>query len=441
MFIINIWGNNIIAKIGNRKGINMENQENKKHLFLKGTLAGIISILLIGAVVFVIFNKQGYIHIGTDGQIFVQDTSVTETQDGIGNKVLTKLNTLEQVLNSFYFADVDDSNASENIYKAYLNSFGDKYTVYYTAAEYADFTQAVTGNYYGIGVVVSKNDDGTIKVVLPYENCPGSEAGMLIGDVITKVNGVSVMDRDLDAVVAEIKGAEGSTVEIELVRENVADPITLTVERRKIDIPTVEHKMLDNKIGYISVAQFDAVTYAQFLDAYKALTADGMLGLVIDIRSNPGGSLDTVVNMLDEILPDGMIVYTVDKDGKKIEYKGKNTDVIKVPLAVLVNGDSASASEIFAGAVQDYGVGTIVGTTTFGKGIVQTVKQLTDGSAIKFTISKYFTPKGQEIQGKGVTPDVVIDLDEAVKTKTSITLEEDNQLQKAIEIIKGKMAQ
>jgi len=145
--------------------------------------------------------------------------------------------------------------------------------------------------------------------------------------------------------------------------------------------------------------------------------------------------------MLDEILPDGMIVYTVDKDGKKIEYKGKNTDVIAVPLAVLVNGDSASASEIFAGAVQDYGVGTIVGTTTFGKGIVQTVKQLTDGSAIKFTISKYFTPLGQEIQGKGVTPDVVIDLDEAVKTKTSITLEEDNQLQKAIEIVKGKMAQ
>jgi len=419
----------------------MENQNNKKHLFLKGTLAGIISILLLVAIAFVIFNKQGYIHIGTDGQVYVQDTSVTETQDGIGNKVLTKLNTLEQVLNSFYFADVDDSNASENIYKAYLDSFGDKYTVYYTAEEYKSFTQAVTGNYYGIGVVVSKNDDGTIKVVLPYANCPGSEAGMLIGDAITKVNGVSVMDRDLDAVVAEIKGTEGSTVEIELVREGVADPITLTVERRKIDIPTVDHKMLDNNIGYISVAQFDSVTYAQFLDAYKALETDGMQGLVIDIRSNPGGSLDTVVNMLDEILPDGMIVYTVDKDGKKVEYKGKNTEEIKVPLAVLVNGDSASASEIFAGAVQDYGVGTIVGTTTFGKGIVQTIKQLTDGSAVKFTISKYFTPKGQEIQGKGVTPDVVVDLDEAVKNKAGITLEEDNQLQKAIEIVKTKMAQ
>jgi len=419
----------------------MENQKNKKHLFLKGTLAGIVSILLIVAIAFVIFSKQGYIHIGTNGQIYVQDTSVTESQDGIGNKVLTKLNTLEQVLNSFYFADVDDSNAAENIYKAYLNSFGDKYTVYYTAEEYASFTQAVTGNYYGIGVVVSKNDDGTIKVVLPYENCPGSEAGMLIGDAITKVNGVSVTDRDLDAVVAEIKGAEGSTVEIELVREGVADPITLTVERRKIEIPTVDHKMLDNNIGYISVAQFDSVTYAQFIDAYKSLNADGMQGLVIDIRSNPGGSLDTVVNMLDEILPDGMIVYTVDKDGKKVEYKGKNTDEIKIPLAVLVNGDSASASEIFAGAVQDYGVGTIVGTTTFGKGIVQTIKQLTDGSAVKFTISKYFTPKGQEIQGKGVTPDVVVDLDEAVKNKTGITLEEDNQLQKAIEIVKGKIVQ
>ena len=200
-------------------------------------------------------------------------------------------------------------------------------------------------------------------------------------------------------------------------------------------------KFIDNNIGYISVAQFDSVTYAQFIDAYKALNADGMQGLVIDIRSNPGGSLDTVVNMLDEILPDGLIVYTVDKDGKKIEYKGKNTDEIKVPMTVLVNGDSASASEIFAGAVQDYGVGTIVGTTTFGKGIVQTVKQLTDGSAIKFTISKYFTPKGQEIQGKGVTPDVVVEVDEAIKNKTGITFEEDNQLQKAIEIVKGKIAQ
>jgi len=419
----------------------MENQEKKKHLFLKGTLAGIGSILIIVAIIFVIFIHKGYIHIGTNGEIYVQDTSVTEQQNGIGNKVLTKLNTLEQVLNSFYFADVDDSNASENIYKAYLNSFGDKYTVYYTAAEYTAFTQAVTGNYYGIGVVVSKNDDGTIKVVLPYENCPGSEAGMQIGDAITKVNGVSVTDRDLDAVVAEIKGDEGTTVQIELVREGVADPITLTVTRRKIDIPTVAHKMLDNKIGYISVAQFDSVTYTQFLDAYKSLNADGMKGLVIDIRSNPGGSLDTVVNMLDEILPDGMIVYTVDKDGKRIEYKGKNPDEISVPLAVLVNGDSASASEIFAGAVQDYGVGTIVGTTTFGKGIVQTIKQLTDGSAVKFTISKYFTPKGQEIQGKGVTPDVVVDLDEALKNKTGITQEEDNQLQKAIEIVKGKMAQ
>jgi len=235
----------------------MENQ-NKKHLFLKGTLAGVISIILIVSIVFVIFINKGYIHIGTNGQIYVQDTAVTETQDGIGNKVSTKLNTLEQILNSFYFADVDDSNASENIYKAYLNSFGDKYTVYYTAAEYTAFTQAVTGNYYGIGVVVSKNDDGTIKVVLPYENCPGSEAGMQIGDAITKVNGVSVTDRDLDAVVAEIKGAEGSTVQIELVREGVADPIVLTVQRRKIDIPTVAHKMLDNKIGYISVAQFDS---------------------------------------------------------------------------------------------------------------------------------------------------------------------------------------
>lgn len=440
MFILKYAGYNKIAKFGNRKGIIMENQTNKKHSFLKGTLTGIILTLLIVAIVITEIGRRGYIHLGTNGEIYVQDTGVQNTSDGIGVKVSNKLDTLQQVLSSFYFDDVDESKAADNIYKAYLNSFGDKYTTYYTADEYKAITQSTSGTYYGIGVVVSKNDDGTIKVVMPYPNCPGSDAGMQIGDAITKVNGESVIDRDLNTVVADIKGAEGSTVEIELIREGVENPITLTVERRKIEVPTVASKMLENNIGYISVTEFDEVTASQFTDAYNGLKDQGMKGLVIDIRSNPGGLLTTVVNMLDGILPDGLIVYTQEKDGKKTEYKGKNSDQIQVPLAVLVNGDSASASEIFAGAVQDYGVGTIVGTTTFGKGIVQTIRPLTDGSAVKYTIAKYFTPKGQDIHGKGVTPDVVVELDESLKNKTTITMDEDNQLQKALEIINNKIA-
>ena len=425
---------------GNTNFLSETPKSKKKYSFLKGTVAGFVSALLVLVILVSIIYEKGYIKIGTNGEIYVQDTSVINSDAGIGSKVSDKLDTLEQVLDSFYFDDVDDAAVAENIYKAYLDSFGDKYTVYYTAEEYQAITQATSGTYFGIGVVVSKNDDGTIRVVLPYENAPGSEAGMLIGDCITKVNGVSVIDRDLSAVVADIKGSEGSTVEIELVRENIATPITLTVERRKIEIPTIGSKMLADNIGYIEITEFDEVTYAQFKEAYNTLKSQGMVGLVIDIRSNPGGLLTTVVNMLDEILPDGMIVYTQTKEGKKTEYKGKNSNEIGVPLAVLVNGDSASASEIFAGAVQDYGVGTIVGTTTFGKGIVQTIRPLTDGSAVKFTIAKYFTPKGQDIHGKGVTPDVTVEMDEAVKNKTSITIDEDNQLQKALEIVRTKIA-
>lgn len=420
----------------------MEEQRNKKHLFLKGTLTGVIVVLLLVSSIFAVVYQKGYIHVATNGEIYIQDSAITEKtdgKDGIGNKVSNKLDVLEQALEPFYFDDVDDSKAADGIYKGYLNSFGDKYTTYYTAEEYKAITQATSGTYYGIGVVVSKNDDGSIKVVLPYKNCPGSDAGMQVGDAITKVNGVSVLDRDLTTVVADIKGAEGTTVEFEIIREGVENPITLTVERKKIEVPTIGSKMLDNSIGYISITEFDEVTASQFTDAYNALKDQGMKGLVIDIRSNPGGLLTTVVNMLDEILPDGMIVYTKDKYGNQTDYKGKNSDQIQVPLAVLVNGDSASASEIFAGAVQDYGVGTIVGTTTFGKGIVQTIRPLTDGSAIKLTIAKYFTPKGQDIHKKGVTPDVVIDLDESVKNKTNITLEDDNQLQKALEVVKSKM--
>lgn len=416
-----------------------ENDIKSKHLFLKGTITGIITVLLIVIALFLTFNNLGYINIGTNGEIYVQDTGVQDTDDGIGEKVATKLDVLEQVLNSFYFDDVDDTKVADNIYKAYLESFGDKYTTYYTPEEYTKLTQTLSGTYYGIGVVVSKNDDGTIKVVMPYENAPGREAGMLVGDTIVKVNGVSVIDRDLDSVVKDIQGAEGTTVEIEIMREGTGNPITLTVQRRKVVIPSISSKMLDNKIGYIYITEFDENTDTQFITTYKELQSQGMQGLVIDIRNNPGGSLDTVKNMLDQILPDGLIVYTQDKNGKKTEYKGKNSDQINVPMAVLVNGDSASASEIFAGAVQDYGVGTIVGTTTFGKGIVQTIRPLTDGSAVKFTIAKYFTPKGQDIHGKGVTPDVTIDLNEDLKTKTSISMEEDNQLQKALEIVKSKI--
>ena len=393
-------------------------------------------MLAICAVVIAAAVKKGYIRPDTDGSIYIQ----SETYDGntgIGTEAEQKLNLIDQTLKDFYFDDIDDSKVLDNIYKAYVNAYGDKYTVYYTADEYAKIQESSNGAYYGIGVVVRKNDDGTILVVEPYDGAPGKEAGMRKNDVIVTVNGESVADQDLNSVVAKIKGDEGTTVNIGIRRDGSDDITELTVTRRKVEIKTVAYEMLDDSVGLITISEFDKVTAQQFKEAYAQLETLGMKGLVIDIRSNPGGLLNVVVDMLDEILPDGLIVYTEDKYGNRQEYNGSNPDVIDVPLAVLVNGESASASEIFAGAVQDYGAGTIIGTQTFGKGIVQTIRRMSDGSAIKYTMAKYFTPKGQDIHGHGVTPDIVEELSDEFNNLTEYDASKDNQLQKAIEVIKG----
>ena len=420
----NVNEKNVIQKERHRSGV------------IQGLLIGSFTMLAICAVVIAAAVKKGYIRPDTDGSIYIQ----SETYDGntgIGTEAEQKLNLIDQTLKDFYFDDIDDSKVLDNIYKAYVNAYGDKYTVYYTADEYAKIQESSNGAYYGIGVVVRKNDDGTILVVEPYDGAPGKEAGMRKNDVIVTVNGESVADQDLNSVVAKIKGDEGTTVNIGIRRDGSDDIAELTVTRRKVEIKTVAYEMLDDSVGLITISEFDKVTAQQFKEAYAQLETLGMKGLVIDIRSNPGGLLNVVVDMLDEILPDGLIVYTEDKYGNRQEYNGSNPDVIGVPLAVLVNGESASASEIFAGAVQDYGAGTIIGTQTFGKGIVQTIRRMSDGSAIKYTMAKYFTPKGQDIHGHGVTPDIVEELSDEFNNLTEYDASKDNQLQKAIEVIKG----
>lgn len=420
----NVNEKNVIQKERHRSGV------------IQGLLIGSFTMLAICAVVIAAAVKKGYIRPDTDGSIYIQ----SETYDGnigIGTEAEQKLNLIDQTLKDFYFDDIDDSKVLDNIYKAYVNAYGDKYTVYYTADEYAKIQESSNGAYYGIGVVVRKNDDGTILVVEPYDGAPGKEAGMRKNDVIVTVNGESVADQDLNSVVAKIKGDEGTTVNIGIRRDGSDDITELTVTRRKVEIKTVAYEMLDDSVGLITISEFDKVTAQQFKEAYAQLETMGMKGLVIDIRSNPGGLLNVVVDMLDEILPDGLIVYTEDKYGNRQEYNGSNPDVIDVPLAVLVNGESASASEIFAGAVQDYGAGTIIGTQTFGKGIVQTIRRMSDGSAIKYTMAKYFTPKGQDIHGHGVTPDIVEELSDEFNNLTEYDASKDNQLQKAIEVIKG----
>jgi len=396
-------------------------RKKKSQGFASGMIIGAVSafmavILLILSVAAVCIAK-GYIHIGVNGDVYIQSDAVTDS-DGIGSEVEGKLNAIDSVLESFYFGDVDDETAKDNIYKAYLSSYGDKYTMYYTADEYKALKESTNGKFYGIGAVCQLSGEGGVLLVDVYDNGAGYQAGLRSGDRVVNVDGRDITDMELSSAVALIKGDKGTSVTLEVIRGT--ERLTFSAVRDAVEAKTVSYTLLDNNIGYLSISQFEEVTTKQFKAAVEDLQSQGMKGLVIDIRNNPGGLLDTVVGMLKYMLPEGLIVYTEDKQGNRKEYKGQDNDEFNLPLAVIVNGNSASASEIFAGAIQDYGKGTIIGTQTYGKGIVQTVKPLTDGSAIKFTIAKYFTPKGQDIHGKGVTPDMVVEYDTDADVDTQL---------------------
>lgn len=396
-------------------------RKKKSQGFASGMIIGAVSafmavILLILSVAAVCIAK-GYIHIGVNGDVYIQSDAVTDS-DVIGSEVEGKLNAIDSVLESFYFGDVDDETAKDNIYKAYLSSYGDKYTMYYTADEYKALKESTNGKFDGIGAVCQLSGEGGVLLVDVYDNGAGYQAGLRSGDRVVNVDGRDITDMELSSAVALIKGDKGTSVTLEVIRGT--ERLTFSAVRDAVEAKTVSYTLLDNNIGYLSISQFEEVTTKQFKAAVEDLQSQGMKGLVIDIRNNPGGLLDTVVGMLKYMLPDGLIVYTEDKQGNRKEYKGQDNDEFNLPLAVIVNGNSASASEIFAGAIQDYGKGTIIGTQTYGKGIVQTVKPLTDGSAIKFTIAKYFTPKGQDIHGKGVTPDMVVEYDTDADVDTQL---------------------
>ena len=416
--------------------VDEHNKERKygSRFYRKGLLTGIIAtfsaMVLIVLSVADVCLKKGYLHIGINGDVYIQSDAVTD-ESGIGSEVEAKLNAIDSVLDSFYFEEVDDEKAKDSIYKAYLSSYGDKYTVYYTADEYKKLTETTNGTFSGIGAVCQISSEGGILLVDVYESGAGYKAGLRSGDRIIQVDGTDVTDMDLSSAVALVKGEKGTQVGLKIVRDGATSDYT--VVRDEIEVQTVNYAITEDNIGYISVSQFENVTAKQFKAAIEDLKSEGAKGIIIDIRNNPGGLLTTVISMLKDILSNGLIVYTEDKDGNRKEYSDNDNEELDMPLAVLVNGNSASASEIFAGAIQDYGKGVIVGTQTFGKGIVQTVKPLTDGSAIKFTIAKYFTPKGQDIHGKGVTPDVVVEYDKDA--------DEDTQISAALESVRAQINQ
>lgn len=415
-----------------------------KNKFISGFISGLAGALVICTIVLTIFITQvegnGSSALNSNTAREQNNTSSIEDKETSMDTIVEKINKLEALIDKYYMEEVDDSTLAEGIYKGLLASLGDPYSCYYTADEYKALMESSSGVYCGIGATVSQNvTTGIISIVKPFVNGPAYEAGILPGDIVYKVNGEEVTGKDLTEVVSRIKGEEGTIANITIIREGKEKPVEFNITRRTVEVPTIEYEMLDNKIGYIAVSEFDEVTAEQFRKAIDDLDKKGQKGLIVDIRDNPGGLLDTVVDMLDRMLPKGLIVYTEDKYGNREEKFSDGKEEFDKPLVVLINGNSASASEIFAGAIKDYKKGTIVGTTSFGKGIVQSVIPLYDGTAIKVTVSKYFTPNGKNIHGIGITPDVTVELKDELKKKVVITKEEDNQLQKAIDIIKKEI--
>ena len=346
-----------------------------------------------------------------------------------------KIEYLEKMIDQEYLGEVDNAEMAEGIYAGLVYGLGDVYSRYYTADEYAQETASTDGAYAGIGVSIQKNKNGGVQVAECYEGGPGADAGLQTGDVITAINDTDVTDMELSDVVSLIRENKDKTIVLTVFRENEEKSREISVDVTDVELPSVFGEMLDKKTGYIQITQFTGVTPQQYKDMFAELKDKGMERLVIDLRDNPGGLLTSVCDILREILPEGLIVYTEDKDGNREEETCDGKNKLNMLLAVLVNENSASASEIFAGAVQDHGVGTIVGTTTYGKGVVQELRQLSDGSAVKLTVSNYYTPNGNSINKVGIKPDVEVKLASELLNKDEITHEEDNQLQKALDVI------
>lgn len=345
-----------------------------------------------------------------------------------------KLKKVMAVIEDDYLMEYDMTELEEGAIRGLLDALGDPYTSYFDKNQTESFLTETEGDYEGVGMYISLDTEKeTVIVLSPIKGSPAEEAGVLPGDYITEINGISTVGVTLEEVASRLKGISGSTVDVTFVRYNKsgdAETIQKTLERRKVELTSFEYEILDNEIGYVTFNSFDENVTAKFKEAYKELfKKQKVKGLILDLRDNPGGLLNVAIDVADELLPTGKIVYTVDKKGKE-ETAYSDSKNVEVPIVVLVNENSASASEILAAAVKDYG-GKVVGKTTYGKGLVQEFKSLRDGTYVKVTISEYFSPKGNKINEIGVVPHVEIDQD--------VETDEDEQLNKAIEEVKKMM--
>ena len=377
----------------------------------------------------------------------VIDTDNHITTDGRITKVLPqatqdKLYNLKRLIDSEFLYEVDDEKMADLLAAGMLASLNDPYAQYYNKESFETFRTQTEGEYYGIGIYVTYDEDKQMPIVLtPLENSPALEAGLQMADYIEYVNDLKAYDSTYTEIIDEIKGLPGTYVKIGVIRldENEKEQhLEFSVERRKIELNPLKTDIIDGNIAYLKMTSFDEMADKNFEKAYTEFISNPNIeSMIIDLRDNPGGVLSVCAYITDLIVPEGKIVYTVDKQGSG-ETLMSDSKQIEIPLVVLVNNSSASASEVFTAAVKDYGVGTIIGNKTYGKGVVQSLLYLRDGTYVKFTTSEYFSPKGNKIDGIGVTPDIEVDLPEDIKTTYNLEYEKDTQLQKAIEVLKNR---
>ena len=437
-----------------------------KNRFWQGVLVGALitvfgGLIVIGASSFILMMGRAALNVEEHVQTEEAGSEAEEEKKALDlADISQKLMLLKQKVDQDFYFEEDTDSMEEGIYAGMMAGLGDPYSCYYTAEQYEELMVDTQGVYCGIGAMISQNlETNVMTIIRVFEGSPAAEGGLLAGDMISKVDGRDVTQEELDIVVNNyVKGEENTEVTLTVFRPLVNDYLDITMTRKNVEVPTVEHQMLTGDIGYVLITQFEMVTAQQFKDAVKDLEGQGMKKLMIDLRSNPGGVVDSAVSIAAYMLPEGDILTTRYKNGQEDVYRTKDKklrvdssqeggfpqypvldeDELDIPIAILVNENSASASEILAGAMKDYGRATLVGTTTFGKGIVQNLYPLKDGSAIKMTVAKYFTPSGYDLHEKGIQPDVEVELDAELAARGYYTLEEDNQVQKAIEVLNGE---
>ena len=413
------------------------NRERNFRGFITGLSVGVlISALAVGG-----FCVARNLYLLLRMQSEQASADAQEEESVVNADTMQKMKTIEEVIANYYYGEETSSGElQDGIYKGMVKALGDPYSEYFTKDELEETVNSNQGISYGIGAAISLNKEmDTAMINSVIEDTPAEAAGLRAGDIIYKVDGEETFGMSLSQVVGRVKGKENTTVHLTIYREGEADLLEMDIVRGKlIEAETVQSGMLEetNQIGYLRITEFDTITVDQFNEAMAELNASGMKALILDLRSNPGGDLTAVVDVARRLLPEGLVVYTEDKAGKRKEYTCDGEHEIQIPVAVLVNEYSASASEILSGAIKDYNKGTLIGTTTYGKGIVQRINRLEDGTAVKLTVSAYFTPLGNNIHGIGIEPDIELEFDYEAYEKDGT----DNQVEKAIEILEGKIS-